>query len=151
HGPPRRASRGTRPRGRTRLSPCGGSTSRSTPRVSRERTLAPSPAMPPTRRDFLHASAAPLVGAAFTSDAMVRLARALAVAAGRSAESLADDEDFWFAVQQGFSIDRSLLNFNNGGTCPSPTVVMEAQKRHLDFSNHAPTKQMWGVLGPQLE
>ncbi|HKE01277.1 MAG TPA: aminotransferase class V-fold PLP-dependent enzyme [Planctomycetota bacterium] len=107
--------------------------------------------MKPTRRDFLAAAAAPLVAPSLRGGGADLLASALAAAGGRSPASLAEDDGFWFAVQQAFSIDRSLLNFNHGGTCPSPTVVVEAQKRHLDFSNHAPTKQMWGVLGPQIE
>jgi selenocysteine lyase/cysteine desulfurase len=104
-----------------------------------------------TRRDFLAAAAAPVAAVAFRDHALPGNLRARERVAAKPPGEVASDEDFWFAVQQGFSIDRSLLNFNNGGTCPSPSVVMEAQKRHLDFSNHAPTKQMWGVLGPQIE
>lgn len=63
----------------------------------------------------------------------------------------ARDEDYWRPIQQAFPIDRSILNFNNGGCCPSPSVVLDAQRRHIEFSNHLPTRQMWHVLGPGLE
>ncbi len=107
--------------------------------------------MAPSRRAFLASAAAPLLARATGVASPIGLEAALAAIAGRTSAEVASDEDFWFAVQQGFAIDRSLLNFNHGGTCSAPAVVMEALKRHLDFSNHAPTKQMWGVLGPQIE
>ena len=48
-----------------------------------------------------------------------------------SPEQIAEDEDFWFTVQQAFTVDRSIINLNNGYTCPSPRVVHEALKRYL--------------------
>ena len=73
---------------------------------------------------------------------------------GRHAGSPADiaaDEDFWFDVAQAFTVDRTLVNLNNGGVSPSPAWVQEAMKRHLDFSNLAPSYTMWTVLEPQRE
>ena len=35
-------------------------------------------------------------------------------------------------------LDRTLINLNNGNSCPSPTVVHDALKRYLDFSNQLP-------------
>jgi selenocysteine lyase/cysteine desulfurase len=64
---------------------------------------------------------------------------------------VARDESFWLHAQQAFTVDRSLVNLNNGGVCPSPAVVQEAMKRHLDFSNTAPTHAMWRVLEPRRE
>jgi len=66
-------------------------------------------------------------------------------------EELASDESFWFIVQQAFSIDRSVINFNNGGVCPSPDIVVEAYKDYWDFENKAPSYTMWSVLEPQKE
>jgi selenocysteine lyase/cysteine desulfurase len=54
-------------------------------------------------------------------------------------------------VQQAFAVDRSIVNLNNGGVSPSPAVVLEAMKRHLDYSNAAPAHTMWNVLEPQRE
>ncbi len=62
-----------------------------------------------------------------------------------------DDEDFWFEVGRAFTVDRTLVNFNNGGVSPSPAFVQDAMKRHLDFSNSAPPYTMWRVLEPQRE
>ena len=61
------------------------------------------------------------------------------------------DESFWFEVQQAFTVDRSLVNLNNAGVCPSPAIVQEAMKRHLDYSNLAPSYTMWRILEPQKE
>ncbi|CAN5545000.1 aminotransferase class V-fold PLP-dependent enzyme [soil metagenome] len=66
-------------------------------------------------------------------------------------EEIARDEEFWFRVQQAWTVDRSLINLNNGGVSPSPSIVQEAMKRHLDYSNTAPVYTMWRVLGPQKE
>ena len=42
---------------------------------------------------------------------------------GRTADEVARDEDFWFEIQRAFTVDRTLVNFNNGGVSPSPRVV----------------------------
>ncbi|TFG66361.1 MAG: aminotransferase class V-fold PLP-dependent enzyme [Gemmatimonadales bacterium] len=68
-----------------------------------------------------------------------------------SAHALARDEDFWSEVAQAFTVDRSLVNLNNGGVSPSPAYVQEAMKRHLDYSNEAPAYTMWRILEPQRE
>jgi len=64
---------------------------------------------------------------------------------------VARDEDFWFRVAEAFSADRSLVNFNNGGVSPSPTVVQAALARHLAFANEAPAHNMWSIQQPQKE
>lgn len=66
-------------------------------------------------------------------------------------QELADDELFWGQVAQAFTVDRSLVNLNNGGVSPAPAFVQEAMKRHLDYSNQAPAQTMWQVLEPQRE
>jgi selenocysteine lyase/cysteine desulfurase len=79
--------------------------------------------------------------------------RALAAVAGRDGkpEELAGDESYWFEVQQAFRVDRSIVNLNNGGVSPSPGVVLDAQRRHVEYSNEAPAYTMWQVLEPQRE
>jgi len=74
------------------------------------------------------------------------LDKALAHAANRAPEHLADDEDFWYYVQQSFTVSPELINLNNGGVSPSPKVVQEAMKRYMDFSNEAPSYYMWRIL-----
>jgi isopenicillin-N epimerase len=88
---------------------------------------------------------------------------AAAFAAGRSAPAMAqagsdadagpgaDDEDFWREIQEAFTLDRTIVNLNNGGVCPSPRVVHEAFKRYLDISNQAPVYHMWQLLEPNIE
>ncbi|RME36666.1 MAG: aminotransferase class V-fold PLP-dependent enzyme [Planctomycetota bacterium] len=110
------------------------------------------------RREFLGALMLPAAGMAVTGLAGVLLEprRALAVARDLashpgSAEETAGDEDFWFEVARAFTVDRSLVNLNNGGVSPAPRFVQEAMKRHLDYSNLAPAYTMWRVLEPQRE
>lgn len=68
-----------------------------------------------------------------------------------SPTELATNESFWYRVQQAFTVDRSLINLNNGGVSPSPSFVQEAMKKHLDFSNQAPVYNMWRILEPRRE
>ncbi len=68
-----------------------------------------------------------------------------------SPEAVAEDEDFWAEVARAFTIDRSMVNLNNGGVSPAPAYVQTAMKRHLDFSNNAPPYHMWKVLEPMRE
>jgi isopenicillin-N epimerase len=106
-----------------------------------------------TRRAFLRttgvAGAASLV--AFTDQAHARLSAAATVADGRDAADLAVDEAYWREIQQAFTLDRTIINLNNGGCCPSPRVVHETFKRYLDLSNQAPVYHMWQILEPNVE
>jgi selenocysteine lyase/cysteine desulfurase len=65
--------------------------------------------------------------------------------------SLAGDEDFWREVQLAFTADRSMVNLNNGGVCPSPAVVQASMKRYLDHANTAPAYVLWRLQEPQKE
>ena len=102
---------------------------------------------PPNRRDFLGAAAAAMAATrlpAFNSDATA-IARELGRHPGSPTE-IADDETYWSEVARAFTVDRTLVNLNNGGVSPSPTFVQDAMKRHLDYSNEAPTYTMWQIL-----
>jgi selenocysteine lyase/cysteine desulfurase len=66
-------------------------------------------------------------------------------------DELASDEDFWYQVGRAFTVDRSLINLNNGGVSPAPLIVQDAMKAHLDYMNKAPAYTMWTVLQPQKE
>ncbi|MCG8608866.1 aminotransferase class V-fold PLP-dependent enzyme [bacterium] len=107
-----------------------------------------------TRRQFLGA----LMRPAFAVPAVavlepLKIQRAIAALEGHSgsAEEIARDESYWFEVQQAYTVDRSLINLNNGGVSPSPAVVQDAMKRFLDYSNTAPVYSMWQILEPQRE
>ena len=107
-----------------------------------------------TRRDFLstvgHAAPAAWLGGAGGGARLREIGDELARFTG-TPEEIARDERYWFAVQQAFTVDRSLVNLNNGGVSPSPEIVQEAMKRHLDYSNEAPVHTMWRILEPQRE
>jgi len=70
---------------------------------------------------------------------------------GTSPNDLAGNEDYWREIQQAFTLDRTIVNLNNGGVCPSPRVVHEALKRYLDISNQSPVYHMWQILEPNIE
>jgi selenocysteine lyase/cysteine desulfurase len=65
--------------------------------------------------------------------------------------AVAADEAYWREIQQAFTLDRTIINLNNGGVCPSPRAVHEALKRYLDISNQAPVYHMWQILEPNIE
>ena len=91
------------------------------------------------------------IAAMFRVDAFARLGQANSVAGGRPPAEVACDEDYWAEIRRAFDADRTLINLNNGGVCPSPTVVMDAQTRDLRFANAAPAHHMWDLLEPRVE
>ena len=103
-----------------------------------------------SRRGFLRATGATAV-ATFTDAALTRAQSAAARVEGRPASAVAGDEAYWREIQQAFTLDRTIINLNNGGCCPSPRVVHEALKRYLDLSNQAPVYHMWQILEPNIE
>ena len=106
----------------------------------------------PTRRHFVESlvSAGAAVPA-LTNDGLDRLRGLARRLTGRAPAAVARDEDFWLQVQQAFTLDRTLINLNNGGVSPSPRVVQEAMRRYLDYSNTAPAYTMWQILEPEIE
>jgi selenocysteine lyase/cysteine desulfurase len=105
------------------------------------------------RRQFFGALGGPAAAAAAATlhpNAIPRLLDALSAYDG-APDALAADESYWRTVQQAFSVDRSLINLNSGGVSPSPTIVQDAMKQHLDYSNEAPPYTMWRILEPQRE
>ncbi len=107
-----------------------------------------------TRREFVRsffALSAPLALPQLRNDALDRVFDASAHVSHRSPEEVAADEDYWFEIQQAFTVDRSIINLNNGGVSPSPRVVQDAMRRYLEYSNQAPVYTMWRVLEPQIE
>ena len=104
------------------------------------------------RRSFLGSAAA--AGAAIPTlrgSAFASLIRAEPIAAGRTPNALASDEEFWGEIQRAFDVDRTLVNLNNGGCSPAPTHVVDQMIRDIKFSNEAPVIHMWEVLEPRIE
>jgi len=61
-------------------------------------------------------------------------------------DELASEEDFWYYVQQAFTVSPGIINLNNGGVSPAPKTVQDAMKRYYDLSNEAPSYYMWRIL-----
>jgi len=105
-----------------------------------------------TRRGFLETMLAAGAGIpALKDDGLERLLGLARRVDGRLPAEVARDEDFWLGIQQAFTLDRTLINLNNGGVSPSPRVVQEAMRRYLEYSNTAPVYTMWQVLEPEIE
>ena len=100
------------------------------------------------RRTFLRAATGL---AALKADSINRARAAASSVNERTPEQTARDEDFWREIQQAFTVDRNIVNLNNGGVCPSPKVVQDAMRRQLEFSNMAPAYTMWTVLEAEIE
>ena len=105
------------------------------------------------RRQFLGSIAKPAAVASVVMTNPTLMAKALSKikSATGNPKEIARDETYWREIQQGYTADRGIINLNNGGVSPSPTVVQEAMKRHLDFSNTSPAYSMWQILEPQRE
>lgn len=101
------------------------------------------------RRRFI-ASAAGVV-AAFQNDSTAQAQSAAQSAIGRPADTVARDEDFWFNIRHAFTVDRNMVNLNNGGVSPSPKIVMDTETRYLEVENLNPSYYMWNVLDPGIE
>ena len=106
-----------------------------------------------TRRSFLQTTGTvgAVAVAAFGNDGLARVQAAGRRVGSLDASEVAADETYWREIQQGFTLDRTIINLNNGGCSPSPRVVHEAFKRYLDISNQAPVYHMWQILEPNIE
>jgi selenocysteine lyase/cysteine desulfurase len=102
------------------------------------------------RRNFLQKAGAFTATAFFSSIAKPSWARglqnAIGHAEGMTATELASEEEFWFYIQQAFTVSPGIINLNNGGVSPAPKTVQDAMKRYYDLSNEAPSYYMWRVL-----
>ncbi len=101
-----------------------------------------------TRRELL-AGAAGL--ATLRDDALDALDRWIGNERLGSGAQAAADEGFWAQIQQAFTLDRTMINLNNGGVCPSPRVVQDALRRYIEYSNQAPSYYMWRHLETEVE
>jgi selenocysteine lyase/cysteine desulfurase len=105
-----------------------------------------------TRRSFLAgAGSAGILVAAFRGDALDRAAAAARDSAKCPASRIAGNEDYWSEIVRCFDLDRTIINLNNGGVCPTPGHVLEQMIRDLRFSNLSPAYHMWKVLEPRIE
>jgi selenocysteine lyase/cysteine desulfurase len=102
------------------------------------------------RRRFLKRVGTFSAAAFFTSLAKPawsrNLEKALRDAEGIAPADLATEEDFWYYIQQSFTVSPGIINLNNGGVSPAPKTVQDPMKRYYDFSNEAPSYFMWRIL-----
>jgi isopenicillin-N epimerase len=92
-----------------------------------------------SRRAFLQmCGALGTAASVFNADALERVAAVSQTVGGRSPEDVARDEFYWREVQLAFKLDRSLINLNNGFTCPTPRVALESEWRYMDMINMLP-------------
>jgi selenocysteine lyase/cysteine desulfurase len=92
------------------------------------------------RRDFLLGTEA-LVLAAALNRAYAHL----------SPEEVADDEHYWDTIRRAYVRDPTLINLNNGGVAPSPSMVLDAEIEAIRYSNQLPSYRMWHDLEPRIE
>jgi isopenicillin-N epimerase len=107
------------------------------------------------RRDFLGATGgavgATTVASLFAPAALQKVQAATHKLAGLSPQEAARDESFWREIQQAFSINRSMINLDNGSVCPSPRVVTEALVRYTWEQEDAPGFMIWQAFAPLLQ
>lgn len=101
------------------------------------------------RRRFFSAAAG--ITAGLHADALLRAQSAISGISGRAADTVARDEDFWFNIRHAFTVDRNMINLNNGGVSPAPKIVMDTEVRYLEVENLNPSYYMWNVLDPGIE
>ena len=106
--------------------------------------------MPFNRRSFLQKAGFVSATAFFSSIVKPawskNLERAIREAENVAPGQLAGDEEFWYYIQQSFTVSPAIINLNNGGVSPAPKIVQEAMKRYYDYSNEAPSYYMWRIL-----
>ncbi len=102
------------------------------------------------RRNFLKkagAFSATAFLSAFSQPAWSKnLDAAVRNAEGIPPDELASEEEFWYYIQQSFTVSPYLINLNNGGVSPAPKTVQDAMKRYYDLCNEAPSFYMWREL-----
>src|ERR1700728_2386105 len=104
-----------------------------------------------SRRDFMVGLSGAVAAVMFRGDAIARAAGAGKDAAQTSPHDLAREEDYWSQIQWAFDVDRTRINFNNGGVAPCPSHVLDQMIRDLRFSNEMPAHHMWSILEPRVE
>ncbi len=107
------------------------------------------------RRRFLSSAGKSLGLASLTSATVGAMLDDLHAATARvahlSPQAAAADEDFWFEIQQAFTVTRGITNLNNGGVSPSPRIVTEAFVRYTWQQEDLTAYTMWQILEPQSE
>lgn len=103
------------------------------------------------RRNFLESISGAITGTALLgSVALEKIQATTKRTALLSPQEAARDETLWREVQNAFSINRGIINLDNGNVCPSPRNVTEAMVRYTWELQDAPGYMLWDVLEPLL-
>jgi isopenicillin-N epimerase len=103
------------------------------------------------RRHVMQMGTGAITLAALQAGSAERAGAATAAAADRTPEDVARDEDYWIQIRNAFTIERNVINFNNGYASPAPVPVQDAMRRYLAYSDMGPIQTMVNVLYPQIE
>jgi selenocysteine lyase/cysteine desulfurase len=103
------------------------------------------------RRDFFQIASGTVALVAFQDDAIQKAQAATDNVNGRKAEEVAHDEDYWGEIRRAFTIDRNVINLNNGHVSPAPRPVQDALRREIEFSDMGPWHTMIDNLEKQIE
>jgi len=92
-----------------------------------------------SRRAFLCAAGAAMpVALTLKAGAAERVLSAAQSVEDRPPDEVAKDEFFWREIQLSFKLDRTLINLNNGFTCPTPRAALESEWRYMEMINMLP-------------
>lgn len=103
------------------------------------------------RRNFFEAVGGALAGTAlFSSAALKQVQAAVERTAHLSPQNAARDETLWRDVQNAVSVNRRVINLDNGALHPSPRNVTESLVRHTWEIQNAPYYEVREILEPLL-
>jgi len=98
-----------------------------------------------SRRSFVRLAAgaalSPLAAPTFHADASDRIAR-LRLGDKRDADTIAQDETYWEAIQREYTQDSTFINIESGFFSPAADVVLESQINWVREVNRAPSFYM---------
>jgi len=57
-----------------------------------------------------------------------------------------NEERFWKKIRKQYTLSKKLINLNNAGVNPQPTVVQDAVRYYDKLSNELPSYYMWRVI-----
>lgn len=61
------------------------------------------------------------------------------------------ENDFWAWVRHSYDLSPNMINLNNGGISPQPTLVKNALKRYLDICNENPSQYQFRIFKADVE
>jgi selenocysteine lyase/cysteine desulfurase len=88
---------------------------------------------------------------ALQDDSLQRIRAAASATRDRTPEEMARDEDYWAEIRQAYTIERNVINLNNGHVGPSPRIVQDALRQYLEYSDMGPYTTMINILERQVE